>query len=111
MRTRGGRVYDRSEVYKISMVRMFRRKLTKLGMYGSRRRIFRNELDTYKCSKCGLVNFAVMKIHLMLQALTNLQAHTNDLRIYVKIVITEQGKLRTWRFYYPRSVDKKKSNL
>ena len=46
MRTRGSRVYDRSGVYKISMVRMFQGKLTKLGMYGSRRIITRNGYNT-----------------------------------------------------------------
>lgn len=34
--------------------------------------------------KCGLVKFILMKTHIMLQALSSLQAQTNDLRIYVK---------------------------
>jgi hypothetical protein len=52
-----------------------------------------------------------MKIPIVLKALSSLQAYTNDLRIYVKIVIMEQGKLRIWRFYYQRSIDKEKNNL
>ncbi|MGL5716659.1 MAG: hypothetical protein ACRCX2_26830 [Paraclostridium sp.] len=36
---------------------------------------------TQMCSKCGLVKFYVMKLHIVLQALSSLQAHTNDLRI------------------------------
>jgi hypothetical protein len=47
-----------------------------------------------------------MKIHMVLQAPSSLQAQTNDLRIYVKIVITEQGKLGIWRIYCLRSSDK-----
>lgn len=47
-----------------------------------------------------------MKVHIMLQALSSLQAYTSDLRIYVKIAIMEQGKLRIWRFYCLRSIDK-----
>ncbi|UZQ48741.1 hypothetical protein [Clostridium kluyveri] len=50
-----------------------------------------------------------MKIHIVLKALSSLQAHTDDLRIYVQIAITEQGKLRIWRFYYRRSSDKESS--
>ena len=52
-----------------------------------------------KRSKCGLVRLVVMKIHIVLQALSSLQAHTGDLRIYV-IVILEQGKLGIWRVYH-----------
>ena len=51
-------------------------------------------------SKCGLVRLVVMKIHMVLQALSSLQAHTGDLRIYAQIVILEQGKLGIWRVYH-----------
>ena len=47
-----------------------------------------------------------MKNHILLKAISSLQAHTDDLRIYVKIIITEQGKLRRWRFYCQRNLDK-----
>ena len=50
-------------------------------------------------SKCGLVRLVVMNIHIVLQALSLLQAHTGDLRIFV-IVILEQGKLGIWRVYH-----------
>jgi hypothetical protein len=36
----------------------------------------------------------------MLKALSSLQAYTDDLRIYEKIVIMEQEKLGIQRFYY-----------
>jgi hypothetical protein len=36
----------------------------------------------------------------MLQASTSLQFQTDNLRIYAKIAIMEQGKLRMWRVYY-----------
>ncbi|MGL5576146.1 MAG: hypothetical protein ACRDCW_11450 [Sarcina sp.] len=52
-----------------------------------------------------------MKNHIMLQALLSLQAYTNDLRIYVKIVIMEQGKLRIWRVYSLRSSDKENVSI
>ena len=47
-----------------------------------------------------------MKIHIVLQVLSSLQAYTDNLRIYVKIVIMEQGKLGILRFYCLRSIDK-----
>lgn len=52
-----------------------------------------------------------MKIHIMLQALSSLQAYTDDLRIYEKIVIMEQGKLGIQRFYYLRSSDKENVSI
>ena len=52
-----------------------------------------------------------MKVHIVLKVLSSLQAQTDNLRIHVKIVITEQGKLRIWRFYYQRSIDKEKNDL
>ena len=38
-----------------------------------------------------------MKYRIMLKALSSLQAQTNVLRIYVKIVVKELGKLGQWR--------------
>jgi len=55
---------------------------------------------TQMCSKCGRVKFDSMKVHIVLQALSSLQAYTDDLMIYVMIAITEQGKFGMWRFYY-----------
>lgn len=47
-----------------------------------------------------------MKLHIVLQALSSLQAHTDDLRIYnIKIVILEQGKPGIRRLYRQRSSD------
>lgn len=34
--------------------------------------------------KCGLVRLVIMNPHIMLKALSSLQAQTNDLKIYVK---------------------------
>lgn len=34
------------------------------------------------CRKCGLVNFSALKNHIVLQALSSLQAYTDNLRIY-----------------------------
>ena len=51
------------------------------------------------CSKCGLVKIDAMNPHIVLKALSSLQAHTDDLKIYVKILIMEQGKFGMWRFY------------
>lgn len=47
----------------------------------------------------------------MLQALSSLQAYTDDLRIYKEIVIMEQGKLGIQRFYYQRSIDKENVSI
>lgn len=52
-----------------------------------------------------------MKDYIALKALSSLQAYTNDLREYVKIVIMEQGKLRIWRFYCRRSIDKESKSI
>lgn len=52
-----------------------------------------------------------MKIHIMLEALSSLQAYTDDLRIYEKIVIMEQGKLGIQRFYYLWSSDKENVSI
>ncbi|MEG1009236.1 MAG: hypothetical protein RSF67_05405 [Clostridia bacterium] len=41
-------------------------------MYGSKYIIFRNEYNTNKCSKCGLVRFSAMKLHIVLEALSKL---------------------------------------
>lgn len=49
-----------------------------------------------------------MKLHIVLQALSSTQAQTDNLRIYAQIVITEQGKLRMWRFYHLRNSNKEK---
>lgn len=46
MRTRGSRVYDRPDVYKIPMVSMLLKKLTKLGMKEPRGTVPRNGHDT-----------------------------------------------------------------
>ncbi len=74
-------------------------------MYGSKGLVPRNGYNTKLCSKCGLVKFEVMKLHIVLQALSSLQAHTDDLRIYKKIVILEQGKPGIRRLYRQRSSD------
>jgi len=46
MRTRGGRVSDRSGVYKITMMRMYHKVLTNLRMYGSKVDMYRNILTS-----------------------------------------------------------------
>lgn len=52
-----------------------------------------------------------MKPHIVLKALSSLQAYTDDLRINAQIVIMEQGKLRMWRFYYRRNIDEERVYL
>ena len=61
--------------------------------------------------KCGWVRFYIMKIHIMLKALSNLQAYTDDLRIYEKRVIMEQGKLGILRVYSLWNSDKENANI
>jgi hypothetical protein len=45
----------------------------------------------------GKVRMQYMKFHIVLQALSNIQAQRKHLRIYVKIEELEQGKLEIWR--------------
>ena len=45
-----------------------------------------------------------MKYHTMLWALSNIQAHREHLRIYVKIEKLEQGKLEIWRISVLRNI-------
>lgn len=47
-----------------------------------------------KCSKCGLVKLYYMKLHIVLQALSSLQAHTNDLRVHV--IDSNIGTRKAW---------------
>lgn len=54
---------------------------------------------TRKCGNCGRVKIFDMKYHIVLQALSRLQVHTHDLRVYVQIAVTEQGKPGRWRNY------------
>ena len=49
-----------------------------------------------------------MKLHIVLQALSSLQAYTDNLRIYEKIERMEQGKFGMWRFYYLWNSDKER---
>jgi hypothetical protein len=46
------------------------------------------------CRKCGKVKLVVMKYHIVLKALSSLQVHRRNLKIYVKIVLLERNKPR-----------------
>ena len=48
----------------------------------------------------------VMKIIILLQAVSSTQAYRNYLRIYERIKLLERGKLITWRTYFLRSGSK-----
>ena len=108
MRTRGGRV-----VIELGSIKYLWLECSKGNWRNQECTGLNNEYlemgITHMCSGCGLVKLYSMKIHIVLKALSSLQAHTDDLRIYVQIAITEQGKLRIWRFYYRRSSDKESS--
>ncbi|MEG2353418.1 MAG: hypothetical protein RSB70_02110 [Clostridium sp.] len=54
----------------------------------------------YMRGKCGWVKLVSMKVHIVLKALSSLQAQTDDLRIIIMITAMEQGKPRIWRVYY-----------
>ena len=43
--------------------------------------------------KCGVVRMAYMKLHKVLKALSSLQAHSKNLKLYVQIGLLEQGKV------------------
>jgi hypothetical protein len=43
--------------------------------------------------KCGKVKIIDMKCHRVLQALSSLQAQSKNLRLYVQIGLSEQGKV------------------
>jgi len=64
-------------------------------MYGSRRLINRNVNTKKVWGKCGKVIFCWVKYHIVLQALSSLQAYRIHLRIYVKINLSERCKVRT----------------
>ena len=59
---------DRPGVYKMPMVRMFRRELTKLRMYGSKAERSRNAAVRSMRSQCGSVEIGCTKGHDVLQA-------------------------------------------
>lgn len=67
MRTRGGRVYDRSGCHKMSMVRMSER-LTNFRMYGSIEYTYRNVCESIKLSMWGKVKLECMKYPITLKA-------------------------------------------
>ena len=59
---------DRPGVYKMPMVRMFRRELTKLRMYGSKVGRSRNAAVRSMRSQCGSVGIGSTKDHDVFQA-------------------------------------------
>ena len=51
-------------------------------------------LQTQMCHWCGKVKLPTMKYHIVLQALSSQQAHRRNLKVYVKIVLSERVKPR-----------------
>ena len=48
---------------------------------------------TCKRRGCGKVKIAVMKNHTVLAALSSLQTHSKNLKLYAQIELSEQGKV------------------
>lgn len=76
-------MYDRSEVYKTLTVSISGIRMTKPRMYGSKRGISRNAILAKVQGLCGLVKFCVMKVHILLQAISSKQAHRGNLKAYM----------------------------
>ena len=64
------------------------------------------------CRRCGKVRIVKAKYHIVLQALSSLQAYRGNLKIYVKIILSERDKPRiSERLHCDDDIDKENMKI